>query len=206
MKYVKWKSLLLTAAICLVPILLGLSLWNELPATLAIHFDLYNNPDNFAPKGFVVFGLPLFMALMQCVCCLVSDISSQKRGMHLNTKLERVCKWTIPAITIILQIITLGYGLGWKIDIRKVAMLLVSIMLLVTGNYLPKLGYVKNFKATKEQARKINRLGGFLTVIMGILFLISILLPPVASVFCLLLFVPYTVILILYGIKITRKQ
>ena len=40
-KYIKWKSMAVTCIICLLPILLGVSRWNELPDSIAIHFDIY---------------------------------------------------------------------------------------------------------------------------------------------------------------------
>ena len=73
MKFMKWRSLGITCLVCLLPILLGVALWESLPDTMAIHFDMYNNPDNFAPKGFVVFGLPCLMALLQVICCVIND-------------------------------------------------------------------------------------------------------------------------------------
>ncbi len=202
MKFIKWKTLIISCTVCLLPILLGIALWNELPASIAIHFNMYNEPDNFAPKGFAVFGLPLLMMAMQIFCCLITDINAERHGE--SKKLERATKWIIPVMTVILQIITLGFALGWNIDIRKVAVLLVGILFLVTGNYLPKLNYIKNYNIDAEKARKINRFTGFTTVIMGILMLITIFMPPTTSIVCLILLIPYTIINIIYGIKIGR--
>lgn len=203
MKFIKWKSLIITCIVCLLPVLLGLALWDKLPDTMAIHFDINNNPDNFASKGFVVFGLPLLMVLLQIFCCFVNDINSYKHGER--KKLERATKWIIPVMTVILQIITLGYGLGWNMDIRKVVALIVGIIFLVIGNYLPKLDYIKNYDVDTEKARKINRFIGFETVIMGILFLISIFLPSLTTVVCLFLLIPYAIIGVIYGIKTGRR-
>lgn len=61
MKFFKWNVFVVTSAVCLLPIYLGISLWNKLPDTMAIHFNVYGVADNFASKGFVVFGLPLLM-------------------------------------------------------------------------------------------------------------------------------------------------
>ena len=63
MKFFKWKIFALTSGVCLLPILLGVALWSKLPDSIAIHFDMNNNPDNFASKGFVVFMLPLLMVM-----------------------------------------------------------------------------------------------------------------------------------------------
>ena len=203
MKFMKWRFLAITCVVCLLPILLGVALWNSLPDTMAIHFDMYNNPDNFAPKGFVVFGLPCLMVLLQVICCVINDINASKHGDR--QKFERVTKWIIPVMTMILQVVTLGYGLGWNLDIRKVAALIVGGILLLIGNYLPKFDRVKNWDLETEKARKINRFIGYETVVMGLLFLGSILLPPIATMVCLFLLIPYVIVGVVYGIVAGRK-
>jgi len=204
MKFIKWKILVATSLVCLAPILLGLALWDKLPDVMAIHFDVNNNPDNFAPKGFVVFGLPLLMVLLQAFCCFVNDINAKKYGDR--KKFETVTKWIIPVMTVILQIVTLVYGLGWNLDIRRIAALIVGVMLIVIGNYLPKFDYIKNYDLDTHKARKINRFIGFATVVMGLITLISILMPPIATVISIILMIPYAVICAIYGIKIGRKN
>ena len=203
MKIFKCKIFAITSFICLSPILLGLALWNKLPDTLAIHFDIYGNPDNYASKGFVVFGLPLLMVALQAFCCFINDINAYKHGER--HKLEMVTKWIIPCMAVILQIVTLGYGLGWNLDIRRIVALLVGVILLVTGNYLPKFDYIKHYDVDTAKARKINRFIGYETVVMGLLFVISIFLPPAFSVVCLILLIPYAVIGAVYGIVVGRK-
>lgn len=203
MKCVKWKVLIVTCIVCLLPILFGLFLWDRLPDEMAIHFDMYNRPDNFAPKGFVVFGLPVLMVALQVFCCIVNDINAKKHGER--EKFERATKWIIPVLTVILQIVTLEYGLGRPLDIRKIASVIVGCMLLLVGNYLPKFDYIKNYDITTEKARKINRFIGFLTVCMGLLFFISAFLPPKASIIALFLLIPYGIISAIYGIRVGRK-
>ncbi|MBE6688912.1 MAG: DUF1648 domain-containing protein [Ruminococcaceae bacterium] len=204
MKFVKWKILIITAVICLLPVFLGLSLWENLPDTMAIHFDINNNPDNFASKGFVVFGLPVLMALMQTFCCIVTDLNAQKHGSR--KKFEAAAKWIIPVMFVFLQTITLGYGLGHDIDIRKCAVTIVSVIFIVLGNYMPKLDYVKNYNIDTQKARKINRFMGFSMVIMGILFLITIFFPPIFSVIALILLIPYILLTVIYSIAVIRKK
>lgn len=204
MKFIKWKSLVITCIVCLLPILLGIALWDKLPDSVAIHFNFNNEADNFASKGFAVFGLPVMMAVLQIICCVINDLNAKKHGSRV--KFERVTKWIIPVLSIILQIITLGYSLGWNIDIRKSVALIMGIMFILLGNYLPKLDYIKNYDVDTEKARKINRFIGYETVIMGVLMLITIFLPPVATVLWLILLIPYTIVSALYGIKVAKKQ
>ncbi len=203
MRVFKWKFFCITSVVCLLPILLGVALWEKLPDTMAIHFNIYGVADHFASKGFVVFGLPLLMVALQGFCCFINDINAHKHGER--KKFETVTKWLIPCLTIVLQGITLGYGLGWNLDIRKAVSLIVGLIFLITGNYLPKFDRIKHYDIETEKARKINRFIGYETVIMGLLFVVCIFLPPVSSVVCIGLLIPYTIIAIVYGIITGRK-
>lgn len=204
MRFFKWKIFFVTGLVCLLPILPGIALWNKLPGTMAVHFNIYGVADNFSSKGFVVFALPLLMLLLQAFSCFINDINAYKHGER--KKFEAVTKWIIPCMTVALQIITLGYGLGWNMDMRKVIAFIVGTVFVVLGNYMPKFDRVKNYDIDTETARKINRFIGYETVIMGMLFFISIFLPPVSTVVCLVLLIPYAVVGAVYGIIKARKK
>ncbi len=201
MKPIKWKILIITSVVCVLPIALGIALWDKLPDMIAIHFNINNEPDNFASKGFVVFGLPVLMMLFQWIMCVSTDLSTKNHPQ----KVEAVIKWIIPTMTVVLYLVTLGYSLGEDIDIRQVAVMLVGLIYIVTGNYLPKLDYVKNMKLSKEKARKVNRFTGYGMVIFGALFIGSLFFKPFASVICLLLLIPFTIALLIYTIIVARK-
>ena len=202
MKFIKWKTLIITSLVCLLPILPGLISWDKLPQSMAIHFDINNKPDNFATKGFAVFGLPLLMIALQCFCCFINDINSYKHGER--KKFEMITKWIIPVITIIFQIATFCYNLGFDFEIRKVAGIIVGIILMVIGNYLPKFDYIKDYDMETHKARKVNRFIGFMTVIMGVLFIISIFLPSIYTLICILLLIPYALISVIYTIYVIK--
>ncbi len=203
MKFMKWKFFFITSFVTLLPILLGVALWDSLPDSIAIHFNIHNQPDNFASKPFAVFGLPLLMVVLQFFCCFINDINAHHHGDRI--KFERVTKWIIPVMSMILQPVTLGYSLGWDFEVHRVAALLVGGILIVVGNYLPKFDQVKNFDVTTEKAKKINRFIGFETVIMGLLFIIGAFFPPTVTVFCLILMIPYAIIAVLYSLRVARK-
>lgn len=203
MKFFKWRIFIITGIVCLLPVLLGVSLWDNLPDAMAIHFNIYGVADNFAPKGFVVFGLPVLMVILQGISCLINDINAYNNGDR--KKFETVTKWTVPCLTVALQVITLGYGLGWNLDIRKAVAFIVGVLLIVIGNYLPKFDSIKNYDVDTEKAIKINRFIGYETVVMGLLFIVSIFLPPVSTVICICLLIPYAVVGAVYGVISARK-
>ncbi len=201
-KFIKWRILIITCLVCLVPVLAGFAIWEQLPDTIAIHFDINNNPDNFASKGFTVFGLPLMMVVLQLVCCFINDINAYKHGER--RKLELATKWIIPLMTIILQGITFAYALGKDMDIRKWAIIICGIIFLVVGNYLPKLDYIKHTDTDTEKARRINRFIGFMSVLMGILAIITVFLPPIASLIWIFLLIPYAAVSVIYTVYVIR--
>lgn len=204
MKSIKWKILIITCVVCLAPVLFGLAVWDALPGQVAIHFDINNQPDHYASKAFAVFGLPLMMVAFQVFCCLMTDFGFQRYSG--NKTMEQLSKWVIPVITVVLYLITLGYAMGWAIDIRRVAVCLVGILFVVLGACLPQLTYVKHYNFEPEVAKKINRFTGIGMVIMGVLGLLSILLPEEASVVWLWLLIPYGVISGVYAIWVGRKH
>lgn len=203
MKFIKWRILIITCGVCIAPVILGVALWNRLPDTMAIHFDMYNRPDNFAGKGFVVFGLPFLMVILQTICCVINDVKAKQYGER--KKFSMITKWIIPIMTIILQIVTLVYGLGVKVDIRRVAMIIVALVFMIMGNYMPKFDRVNNYNIEAHKARKINRFIGNLMVVMGVLAVVSVFLPEVYSVVWLLLLIPFAITCVVYGV-VTEKS
>ena len=204
MKTIKWKVLIITCAIILLPILFGLCVWNQLPDQVAIHFDINNQPDNYASRSFAVFGLPAMMLVFQVICCLMTDFGVQRYSG--NKAMEQLSKWMIPVITVVLYFVTIGYGLGWAIDIRRVAIGLVGVLFVVLGSYLPRLTYVKNYNFSPEAAKKINRFTGIGMVILGILGLLSLLLPEKACVVWLWLLIPYGIATVVYSLIVAGKD
>lgn len=204
MRFFKYKTFIVTSVVCLLPIAFGLYLWNKLPDYMAIHFDLYNNPDNFVSKEYAVFLLPVIMAAIQFLYCVITDYDAYK--YNKNIKFEYAVKWIIPLISVALQIITICFNLGFDIDIRRCVMTIVGVVIIITGFYITKLDYIKKYNIKPEIAKKTNRFVGLETVFLGVCQLISCALPTEYSVVSLILFIPYIVISVVYGIYVCKKQ
>ncbi|MBR5518429.1 MAG: DUF1648 domain-containing protein [Clostridia bacterium] len=204
MKFLKWKILVITCIVCLLPIILGIAMWDNLPDSMAIHFNINNVADNFAPKPIVLLGFPFMMVLFQIICCVINDINANKRGQ--NVKFEMISKWIVPVMSVVLQITTIGYSLGWNLDIRRIATSLVGVIFIVIGIYLPKLDYVKNMKVSAQKAKKINKFIGISMVIMGVLSLVSILLPPIFAIVWLFLVIICSILCMVYAKIVGSKK
>ena len=184
MKKIDWKILVITALLCLAPVVVGLAYYDVLPESIAIHFDINNNPDNFWPKKAFVFGMPLMMLAIQIFECIVVDLSDKRKDA--NKKVTFIAKTMIPIITIILYGVTISYALGNILDIRKIAMWIVGVMFIVVGNYTPKTKgntFVKGLSVEDEILQaKLNKIVGYMFIVDGLLAIISTFLKPIFSV------------------------
>ena len=185
MKKINWNFIIFTCILCLMPICIGMYFYEELPETMAIHFNINNVADNWASKNFAIFGIPIIMTILQAFCCIVSDIGEIKKG---NTpKFVKIMKWFIPMVTVLLYALTILVGLGKTVDIGKVVSIFLGFVFIIMGNYMPKMSYadaeksIKPMPKSEEEFRKMIRTMGYTFIIGGIAMIISIFISNMAG-------------------------
>ena len=57
------KKMILTSCVILVPIIIGLILWNKLPDKIPTHWNAKGEADGWSSKAFAVFGFRFFCLL-----------------------------------------------------------------------------------------------------------------------------------------------
>lgn len=208
MKKIDWKILIITSLLCLAPMAIGLVYYDVLPESIAIHFDINNNPNNFWPKDAFVFGMPLLMLIFQLFVCIVTDLNDKRKDA--NKKISLVAKFTIPIITFILYLVTISYALGNMLDIRVIAMWIVGLMFIIMGNYLPKSKgntYVRGFVVEDEIIQnKLNKIVGYMLIVNGLLAIISTVLNATFSVMVIIIVIIEAIALSLYSYKIAKRK
>ena len=75
-------KLLISSVIILLPILLGLMVWKQLPEQVPTHWGPSGEPDGWSSKAFAVFGLPAILL----GCHLVCLFASSSHYAHANRK------------------------------------------------------------------------------------------------------------------------
>ena len=211
MRKINIKSLIITSIVCLLPIICGLMFYNELPESIAIHWGINNNPNGYFSKPAFVFGMPIMMLVLQVFGCIVSDLSD--KNPEANKKAVTVYKWIIPIITVVLYIVTMAVSLGNDLDIRKIVMILLGILFIISGNYMPKVrsNYYMNSKIfwvknrDEKLVNKAVKISAYSLIIFGILFILSILFKPVVSVAILVAMILFSLIIYLYVYLKSRK-
>ena len=179
MKFIKWKSFLITGAVCLLPMLFGVALWDRLPDSMAIHFDINNNADNFASKGFAVFGLPLLIFALEWICMLATKLDPKYRNID-DSVMMKIVLWMMPCLSIMMSTITYTYALGKEIKVGFIVLLFMGALFVVMGNYLPKCkqSYTMGIKLpwtlnSEENWNRTHRLGGKVWVAAGMIMMLT---------------------------------
>ena len=204
-KKIDWKILIITSLICIVPMIFGVVLYEQLPEQMAVHFGLNNEPNSFAPKEFALFGIPIFMAVLQVICCISSDFMEEKKQ---NKKYITIYKWIIPIIGMVCYLTMLAYGAGIKLDMRIIVCITLGIIFAVIGNYLPKteLNKLQMNYIRKNFWEKIKRPVAYFFVIIGLLFIISAFLNAIVSLILLGIIIVFAVLTTIYSIYVFYKD
>lgn len=176
------NKLILTTIICLLPILVGLVLWNQLPDVVATHFNMNGEPNGWSSKAFTVFGLPVFVAAINVLCTVITE--KDPRRHKYPEKMMKLVYWICPVVSLLCMGGIYGYELG--LDQKKMlgfVYLLVGVIFIVIGNYLPKVkqNYYLGIKLpwtyqSEENWNKTHRMAGKLWVAGGILFVLNFFL------------------------------
>ena len=176
------KLLIITSLLTLLPIPVGLLLWNRFPETMAIHWGISGQPDGYASVPFAVFVPPLCMLLGHWVCIFFTGLDKGNKGR--NKKIQSSVSWAIP---IICNISCCGiYALALGVEFSPVGWTLVplGLMFAIIGNYLPKtkMNYTIGIKvvwaySSEENWNATHRFAGKIWVIGGILMALSGFLP-----------------------------
>ena len=175
------KRMILTTAVCLLPILAGLALYSRLPEQVPTHFDFSGTPNGWSSRTFAVFGMPGLMAAINLFLhiCLEKD----PRRANMSGALKHISLWIIPLLSLLTSGLTLGAAMGWPVHVETVIPVLVGVIFLVTGNYLPKtkqnttMGIRLPWTLNSEEIwNRTHRLSGFLWAAVGAAFILLSLL------------------------------
>ncbi len=168
----KKNKMIITSVMTLLPILVGIILWNRLPEEMPIHWGTGNAPDDWASKGFAVFGLPLFLLAIHWVC-FIATVADPKKN-NINSKMFDIVLYICPGISVIVNTFIYSFSLGIELNVGLIMSLLMGVMFVIIGNYLPKCkqSYTMGIKlpwtlSDEDNWNKTHRLGGILWVAGG---------------------------------------
>lgn len=130
------KMLVFTSIITILPVFIGLILWKQLPDSVATHFGMNNQPDGYCSKAFAVFGLPVILLFFHFICAVVTNIDPKAK--NISKKVFLVVLWICPLVSLVVCDTIYVYNLGYQLDIGFLCGLLIGVLYLILGNFIPK--------------------------------------------------------------------
>ena len=171
------KTLIITSIVTILPMLIGILCWNRLPDVMATHFGLNNEANGFSSKAFAVFGIPLILLAVLWFGAFVT--SRDPKRQNISPKVFSLTLWIVPVLSLFVAAIMYPINLGYKLDVIFFAELLLGLLFIIIGNYLPKArqNYTIGIKipwtlANEENWNRTHRLAGYLWMIFGILMIL----------------------------------
>ena len=171
------KTLIITSIVTILPVLIGIICWNRLPDVMATHFGFNNEANGFSSKAFAVFGLPLILLAVLWVGAFVT--AHDPKRQNISPKMFSLMLWIAPVISLVAAATIYPVNLGYELDIAFFSELLLGLMFIIIGNYLPKArqNYTIGIKipwtlANEENWNRTHRLAGYLWMLCGILMII----------------------------------
>ena len=166
------KTMIITSIVILLPILMGVSLWDQLPEKIATHFNSNGVPDGWSSKEFAVFGLPIFLLVVHWFC--VAVMGTDPKSKNISDKMTLLALWLCPVVSIVGCGSTYLYTLDNSINTIQSGTLLLGCIFLVVGNYLPKMkqSYTLGIKLpwtlnSEENWYRTHRFAGYIFMLGG---------------------------------------
>ncbi len=176
------RTIVLSSLVILLPMVVGLLLWDTLPDTMITHWGADGVADGTGPKASMVFGLPLGLLAAQWLILLCISLDKGNRGQ--TPKALSIVFWIMPVMALFLSGLVYTTALGMDYSVEKIAPLLLGVCFIACGNYFPKikcnatLGIRMPWTVYNEENwNATHRLGGKVWVVGGFVVLISALLP-----------------------------
>lgn len=207
----KWK-LLVSSIIILLPILLGLIFWNDLPEQVTTHWGADGNADGWSSRPIAIFSLPVFTLIIHWFCIFFT--AKDPKNKEQNNKVFGLVLWICPTVSLFASGMIYSASFGKELYANLIGLLVIGLMFVVIGNYLPKckqnctIGIrVKWALENEENWNATHRIGGKIWVAGGLLMMACVFLPEAIIPWILVTSMAVlAVVPIIYSYQYYRKQ
>ncbi|MBQ2752921.1 MAG: SdpI family protein [Firmicutes bacterium] len=172
------KLMGLTTIICLLPMFLGITLYEALPDMIPSQWGFSGEISSYMSKNSMVFYMPVFMAFCNLVVHAAFHVDP-KRANQSET-LKKITAFIVPVLSMIFIPLSYLAGLGVNINIVPIAMLIVGVVFMLIGNYMPKCrqNYTMGIRVpwtlnSEENWNRTHRMAGKLWTVAGIIIIMS---------------------------------
>ena len=169
-------TFIITLVVLLIPMIVGMILWNKLPNEMATHWGPDGEPNGYSSRAFAVFGISITILVLHLIASL---ITAKKDTGAISDKLFCLLLWICPVMSIMIATITYATALGYEVNVPFGTLMMVGIIYIALGNYLPKARQnrffgirVKWTLESKKNWEHSNRFSAKLMVVLGLIYII----------------------------------
>ena len=187
-------EIIISMLFTMLPAFVGLILWNRLPEAIPTHFNINGEADQYSSKLFTVLFLPAFLLVIDCIGIFATFNDPKKE--NIGKKNFTLVLWITPLVSLYISYLIYGKALNYDIDVTKISLLLVGIVFLLVGNYLPKCrqNYTIGIKTPwtlndQDIWDKTHRFGGYVSMICGFLTIIYAFVSSKVNIYLLFVIV-----------------
>lgn len=171
--------------------------WPQIPgdAQIPIHWGPSGEADGFGPKWVGLLGLPLVSAGVLALLVALPRIEPRRQNLERSSTAYVAIGIAVLAFMGVLHAFAVMAALGSEANVVRIVELGVGILFVVIGNYLGKtrsnwfFGIRTPWTLTSERSwTRTHRLGGYLFIGLGVVFILAaLILAPEAFVWLLLI-------------------
>ncbi|MED0968009.1 SdpI family protein [Bacillus paramycoides] len=157
--------------------------WPNLPDTMAIHWGTAG-ANGFASKFNAMLLLLGVMIFTYVLLTVTPKMDPKKKNYEKFSRSYTIMNYSVLVVLFLVNMLVIGVGLGYDIPMNSTPYILVGLLFIVIGNYLPqcKPNYFVGIKtpwtlSNEEVWRKTHRFSGKVFVILGVIMILSIFAP-----------------------------
>ena len=211
MKYNK-LLLIITSILVLLPILVGVLTWDQLPEEMATHWGVDGTSDDTSSRALAVFGFPALLLVIHWVCIILTAFDH--KHIDQNKKVYNMVLFITPLIFWFCSGIMYATTFGIEFDMFSLVCGLLGVVFVIIGNYMPKtsqnhtLGVkIKWTLQSEENWNATHRVAGKVWFITGLIMLACVFIPGKIALFVLIpVIVAAVVIPTVYSYKFYLKE
>lgn len=176
----KKKSDIYNVVLIVIAFLINIVVYSKLPDQIPTHWNVAGEIDGYSSKAFGAFMAPVIMLVVWLGMKFLPNIDPKKKNYEKFDSSYSIIICLLTSFFFVLNLLTITVSLGYDISINKVIPLIIGILFVILGNYMPKsksnffYGIKTPWTLTSDVSwRKTHRLGGKLFVLAGIIVVIS---------------------------------
>ncbi len=162
----------------------SLAAYSRLPARMVIHWGLNDRPNGWAGKALGAFGLPALMVIIAVLLRALPDVDPRQDSYEKFRPSYEVIGNALLTSVMACHLFVIAQAVGFALPASRVAPVLVGLVLISVGNVFPRLRAnswmgIRTPWSLSDDANwaRTHRVGGYLLVASGILWLASAVAP-----------------------------